>query len=115
MINRLIVLVAGLKLTICDKNLPSSPEVFYGGFKPMTVISDTLTSDNRRSFKVEPRNINFGDGYQNNSRARAPRLYKFRDRDAHKKRKHSDFRKGKHFSFHKDSTPSFPLCKYRQM
>ena len=113
MINKIIFVITGLKLTNCDNNLPSSPEVFYGGFKPMTVISEPVTSsDNRRSSKIEARNINFGDGYQSYSKAKTPRIYKFREGDAHNKRKHPNFRRGKHFSFHKNSKPSFPLCKF---
>ena len=91
---------------ICLNNakhiLPSSPEVFYGGFKPI------LTRDN---FASETRSILPTERISHSLPKLSKSKLKYLKYGKKKSEKSEHRRKSKNLPFHKDSKPTFPLCK----
>ena len=50
------VLLPVLTQVICDQLVPSSPEIFYGGFVPMLQIDSALTANEDGDTLPEERN-----------------------------------------------------------
>ena len=110
-------------LTNGYKQLPSEPEVFYGGFVPLIAIpSDSVFSEDRLvqqflPFRRNSKHISFNNPHIHNilpkhkPRSRSE-MFRFNDSGAFG-RKHNVFvNNHKKMPFHKDKGPTFPLRKF---
>ena len=105
------LLLPVLTQVICDNLVPSSPEIFYGGFVPMLLQSDSEMTENKHSdILPEERNSRqmplFEDTIIDNKRN--SRFFRFQEGDARNQLKKSYFSKNI-IPVHKDNNPKFPL------
>ena len=100
----------------CDKILPSSPEVIYGGFKPILYPSDATFSETRRSYSINVTKSTYEQDLRLNNpsigNARKTKSLMLKDKDTQRVKKALNFRRERRLPFHKDSSPTFPLCKF---
>ena len=100
----------------CDKLLPSSPEVIYGGFKPILFPSDATFSETRRSYSINLTKSTYEQDLRLNNpsigNARKTKSLMLKDKDTQRVKKALNFRRERRLPFHKDSSPTFPLCKF---
>ena len=104
------------------KQLPSEPEVFYGGFVPLIAIpSDSVFSEDRLvqqflPFRRNSKHISFNNPHIHNilpkhkPRSRSE-MFRFNDSEAFGRKKNTFVNKLKKMPFHKDKGPTFPLRK----
>ena len=105
-----VILAASLLIppVFCERGLPSSPEVFYGGFVPMWVQTkaDSMFSENR-NIERKSKSLDIDRSYKKSElKNRKP------NRNTIAKKEHA---KDKKLLLHKDSIPTFPLCKVSKL
>jgi len=102
------LLISPISLAVCDKLVPSSPEVFYGGFTPIIV---NLKTESRKSEIIpeerKSRQLPFFEDeyiYQRKSR-----IFRFDEADAKYRLKKTFYSSIKNVPVHRDRNPKFPL------
>ena len=106
-----LALLPVLTQVICDQLVPSSPDIFYGGFVPMLQSESELTeykhSDDSLPEERNSRHLPiFEDAVIENKRN--SRFFRFNEGDARNQLKKTYFSKNI-IPVHKDSNPKFPL------
>ena len=103
------LLISPISLAVCDKLVPSSPEVFYGGFTPIIVNLKTesrkseIIPEERKSRQLPPF---FEDEY---IYQRKSRIFRFDEADAKNRLKKTFYSSIKNVPVHRDRNPKFPL------
>ena len=90
----------------CDQLVPSSPEIFYGGFLPMLNAELTENSDMLPEKRKSRQLPVFEDNTSENKRS--SRVFQFKEGDARNHFKKTFFSK-KIFPVHKEKNPKFPI------
>ena len=107
-----VILTASLLIppVFCERGLPSSPEVFYGGFVPMWVQTktDSMFSENR-NVERKSKSLDIERSYKKSElKNRKPN----RNSDTYYTKAKKGHAKDKKVLLHKDTIPTFPLCKF---
>ena len=110
-----MILAASLIIpsVFCERGLPSSPEVFYGGFVPMWVQTkaDSMFSENR-NVERKSKSLDIERSYKKSElKNRKPN----KNSDKHYTQAKKVHAKDKKVLLHKDSIPTFPLCKVSKL
>ena len=108
------LLLPVLTQVLCDDLVPSSPEIFYGGFVPMLLPSDLEMTENKHSDILPEERTSrnmpiFEDAITDNKRN--SRFFRFQKGDARSQLKKSYLSKNI-IPIHKDNNPKFPLGIY---
>ena len=105
-----LALLPVLTQVICDQLVPSSPEIFYGGFVPMLQIDSALTANEDGDTLPEERNSRHLPFLENAviENKRNSRFFRFNEGDARNQLKKTYFSKNI-IPLHKNSNPEFPL------
>ena len=106
-----VILAASLLIppVFCERGLPSSPEVFYGGFVPMWVQTkaDSMFSENR-NIERKSKSLDIERSYK---KSELKNRKSNKNSDKHYTKVKKGHTKEKKVLQHKDSIPTFPLCK----
>ena len=106
------VLLSLLTQVICDKLVPSSPEIFYGGFVPMIVKSESDSTESSEVLPEERRSRHLSliedETEENNI---ISRVYRFKEGDEKNQLKKT-FLSQNIIPFHKGNKPKFPKGTY---
>ena len=99
-----------LAQVMCDNMVPSSPEIFYGGFLPILRQVDSESTEHSDILPEErkSRQIPVFEEDETSKNKRNSRVYRFKEGDARTHLKKT-FLSQKTFPVHKEKSPNFPL------
>ena len=93
-----------LAQVMCDNMVPSSPEIFYGGFLPILRQVDTESTEHSDILPEERKSRQIPDFEE----MRNSRVYRFKEGVSRNHLKETFFSQ-KTFPLHKEKSPQFPL------